>query len=55
MKIVGFITVPMVNGSESEFGHRGRSTISSSHINFVNPCLWTAISFESTRADWMRS
>jgi anthranilate/para-aminobenzoate synthase component II len=49
MKVVGFITAPIIN--ESTFGHLGRSTIPSNHVDFIKPLEWTAISFESTRTE----
>jgi hypothetical protein len=51
MKVVGFITVPIINQSRSTFGHLGRSTISSNHVDFIKPLEWTALSFESTRTE----
>lgn len=51
MKVVGFIRVPIINGRESEFGHLGRSSVSSDHIDFIKPCEWTTISFEATHAE----
>lgn len=50
-KVVGFITVPTVAGTDPKYTDRGNSTISSNHISFIEPLEWTAIPYQSSHEE----